>query len=134
MKKILCSTFLVLLLVGCAKEQKEVNNFDPSFVHVVYFWLKDPGNMEDRKALEASLEKFMRTSRYAKTKFVGIPPKATREVVDDSFAYNLVLTFASAEEQEMYQKEEAHLLFIKESEDLWERVVVYDANGLEAKQ
>ncbi len=133
MKNILCSTIVLLLLVSCAEEQKETTFFNPTYVHVVYFWLKDPGNMEDRMALETSLEKFMRTSKYAKTKFVGIPPKATREVVDDSFAYNLVLTFASAEEQELYQKEEAHLLFIKESEDLWERVVVYDANSLEAK-
>ncbi len=130
MKKILCSTFIVLLLVGCAKEQKEVNTFDPSFVHVVYFWLKDPGKMEDRKALELSLHKFMLNSKYAQTKFIGTPPKGSREVVDDSFDYNLVLTFRSSEEQELYQKEEAHLLFIEESQDLWERVVVYDANGL----
>ncbi len=133
MKKLFCSTLILLLLVSCAEEQKETTFFNPTYVHVVYFWLKDPGNMEDRMALETSLEKFMRTSRYAKTKFVGIAPKATREVVDDSFAYNLVLTFGSAEEQELYQNEEAHLLFIEESQELWERVVVYDANGLAPK-
>jgi len=118
------------MFVSCVEDRKETTNFDPSFVHVVYFWLKDPGNMEDRKALEISLKKFMENSKHAKTKFVGTPPKASREVVDDSFAYNLVLTFASAEEQELYQKEEAHLVFIEESQDLWERVVVYDANIL----
>jgi len=133
MKNILCSTIILLMLGSCEIEQKETSNFDPSFVHVVYFWLKDPGNMEDQKALEASLEKFMLNSKYAQTKFVGVPPKASREVVDDSFSYNLVLTFASAEEQELYQNEEAHLLFIEESKDLWERVVVYDANGLAPK-
>lgn len=133
MKKLFCSTIVLIILISCVEEQKQTTNFDPSFVHVVYFWLKDPANMEDRKALETSLHKFMRNSKYAKTKFIGIPPKASRDVVDDSFAYNLVLTFASAEEQELYQKEEAHLLFIKESEDLWEKVVVYDANGLTPK-
>lgn len=130
MKKILCSTLILLMLVSCADDQQETTSFNPSFVHVVYFWLKDPSNMEDRKALEMSLQKFMQNSKYAKTKFVGVPPKASREVVDDSFAYNLVLTFASAEDQELYQNEEAHLVFIKESQDLWERVVVYDANVL----
>lgn len=133
MKKLFCSTIVLIMLISCVEEQKQTTNFDPSFVHVVYFWLKDPANMEDRKALETSLYKFMRNSKYAKTKFIGIPPKASRDVVDDSFAYNLVLTFASAEEQELYQKEEAHLLFIEESEDLWEKVVVYDANGLSPK-
>jgi hypothetical protein len=132
-KKLFCSTLVLIMLISCMEEQKQTTNFDPSFVHIVYFWLKDPANMEDRKALETSLHKFMRNSKYAKTKFIGIPPKASREVVDDSFAYNLVLTFASAEEQELYQKEEAHLLFIEESEDLWEKVVVYDANGITPK-
>ena len=130
MKKLFCSTIILLLLGSCVEEQKETTHFDPSYVHVVYFWLKDPANRDDRKALEASLHKFMQNSKYAKTKFIGIPPKASRDVVDDSFAYNLVLTFGSAEEQELYQNEEAHLLFIEESQDLWERVVVYDANGL----
>ncbi len=130
MKKLFCSAIIILMLISCVEDSKKGVNFDPAFVHVVYFWLKDPGNMKDRKALETSLEKFMRNSKYAKTKFVGIPPKASREVVDDTFAYNLVLTFASAEEQELYQKEEAHLVFIEESQDLWERVVVYDANSL----
>nr|WP_297763112.1 Dabb family protein [uncultured Muriicola sp.] len=131
MKNMLFSTIILLMLGSCAEEQKETANFDPSFVHVVYFWLKDPNNIEDRKALEASLKKFMLNSKYAQTKFVGVPPKASRDVVDDSFAYNLVLTFGSAEEQELYQNEEAHLLFIEESQDLWERVVVYDALVLE---
>jgi hypothetical protein len=130
MKKILCLSVMVLLLISCAEKQKEVSHFDPAFVHVVYFWMKDPSSIQDRKALEASLEKFMEQSKYAMTKFVGIPPKASREIVDDSFAYTLVLTFSSAEDQELYQKEAAHLTFIEESQDLWERVVVYDATGL----
>ncbi len=130
MKKILCLSMMGLLLISCVEKDKEVTHFDPAFVHVVYFWMKDPSSVQDRKALEASLEKFLEQSKYAKTKFVGIPPKASREIVDDSFAYTLVLTFSSAEDQELYQKEAAHLTFIEESQDLWERVVVCDATGL----
>jgi hypothetical protein len=116
-------------MVSCTSKSKELQTFDPAFVHTVYFWLKDPQNMQDRTAIEGSLKKFMQNSKYAQTKFVGKPPKATRDIVDDSFTYALVLTFSSAEEQEKYQKEEAHLIFIEESQDLWEKVLVYDSSG-----
>lgn len=130
MKKQVCILVMALLLISCAQKQNDLNTFDPAFVHTVYFWLKDPGSIEDRAAIEVSLDKFMKNSKYAKTKFVGKPPRATRDVVDDSFTYALVLTFSSAEEQENYQNEEAHLTFIEESQDLWEKVLVYDSLGM----
>jgi hypothetical protein len=79
---------------------------------------------------ETSLKKFLKDSKYAKTNFIGTPPKATRAVVDGSFTYSLIVTFESAEAQEGYQKEEAHLTFIEECKDLWEKVIVYDSNGI----
>lgn len=101
--------------------------FDAHYVHVVYFWLKNPDSSNDRRLFEKSLRKFLNASAYAKTHFIGYPPKASREIVDDSFTYNLVLTFASASDQEAYQEEATHKLFIKESSHLWDRVQVYDA-------
>jgi len=121
---------MTMLLLSCAQKQNDLKTFDPTFVHTVYFWLKDPESIQDRAAIEVSLKKFMKNSKYAKTKFVGTPPKATRDVVDDSFTYTLVLTFSSAEEQENYQNEEAHLTFIEESQDLWEKVLVYDSMSI----
>jgi hypothetical protein len=61
---------------------------------------------------------------------MGTPPKAVRDVVDDSFTYSLIVTFESAEAQEAYQEEEAHLIFIEECKDLWEKVIVYDSEGV----
>jgi hypothetical protein len=129
MKKFVSILCLFGIMASCTSKNKELKTFDPAFVHTVYFWLKDPENIQDRTAIEASLKKFMQNSKYAQTKFVGKPPKATRDIVDDSFTYALVLTFSSAEEQENYQKEEAHLLFIEESQDLWKKVLVYDSRG-----
>jgi hypothetical protein len=40
------------------------------------------------------------------------------------------LTFPSKEIQDLYQKEPAHLKFVEESQNLWERVVVYDSVGI----
>ena len=120
---------LFLSTVGC--EQKDATTFDKNYAHVVYFWFHNPDNTEEKAFFEASLKKFLNQSEYAKTNFIGTPPKATRDVVDDSFTYNLILTFDSAAAQEAYQNEAAHLVFIEECKHLWKKVVVYDANGVE---
>ena len=91
---------------------------------------KNPDNAADKAKFEASLKKFLDNSQYAKTKFIGKPPKAVRDVVDDSFTYSLILSFESAEDQAAYQEEAPHKVFIEECEDLWEKVIVYDSKGI----
>lgn len=118
-----------MAILSCGDKTEACKEFDSSFVHVVYFWLNNPNSSEDRTAFENSLQKFLDNSEFAKTNFIGTPPLSTREVVDDSFTYCLIVTFESAEAQDKYQEEPAHLQFIEESSPLWERVVVYDAFG-----
>lgn len=115
------------LLFSQSKSDLEL---DENFTHVVYFWLHNPDNIDDRKSFEKSLNKFLESSKYAKTKFIGIPAKTPREVVDNSYTYSIILSFSSKEEQDKYQNEPAHLLFIKESEHLWDKVQVYDSVGV----
>lgn len=112
-------------------QTKNSAKLDKNFTHVVYFWLNNPDNSKDRQAFEKSLKKFLDNSQYAKTKFIGVPANTPRDVVDNSFTYSLILSFPSKEIQNLYQQEPAHLLFIKESEHLWERVQVYDSVGIE---
>ena len=114
---------------GVAQDKVLLNTFDPAFVHNVYFWLHNPDSEEDRAAFETALKELLRNSMYTRTNFIGTPPKAIRDVVDDTFTYNLVVTFHSAEAQENYQVEEAHLKFIEDAKHLWKKVVVYDAIG-----
>ena len=129
------TNIITLLLVGMvsisfAQTKDHMKTFDPAFAHTVYFWFKNPDNSADKTKFEASLKKFLKNSKYAKTNFIGTPPKAIRDVVDGSFTYSLIVTFESAEAQEAYQAEEAHLIFIEECKDLWEKVIVYDSFGL----
>ena len=130
-KIILLLGFVLVSMVGKAQENGIGQDFDPNYVHTVFFWMKDPANEVANEKFEVSLRKFLDSSKYAKTQFIGRPPKATRDVVDDSFTYSLVLSFESAEAQENYQKEATHLIFIEESQDLWDKVVVYDAMGIQ---
>jgi len=113
------------------QDQTAATEFDSHFVHNVYFWLKNPEKKQDRVDFEASLKKFLKSSKYAKTHFIGTPANTPREVVDNSWTYSMVLTFPSKEIQNKYQDEDVHHVFIEESEDLWERVQVYDSVGLE---
>lgn len=122
--------FLLVVLLMNACQSTTESNFDGNFVHSVHFWLKNPDNTEDRTAFENSLKKFLNASKYTKTNYIGTPPKATRDVVDGSFTYHLLVTFESAEAQELYQKEDVHLQFIEESSNLWNKVIVYDSNEL----
>ncbi|WP_238718884.1 Dabb family protein [Pelagihabitans pacificus] len=107
-----------------------MKEFDANFVHTVYFWLKNPDSEADRTAFVTSLQNFLDNSAYAKTKFIGTPPRASRDVVDGSFTYSLIVTFDSAEAQQKYQDEAPHKLFVEESSKLWTKVIVYDSMGL----
>ena len=131
MKKFVITIVTLTLLNSCGqKQENNMNTFDKNFAHTVYFWLNNPTNEQDRAAFETSLQKFLNNSGYAKTKFIGTPPRASRDVVDGSFTYSLILSFESAEAQQKYQDEAPHKLFIKESEGLWKKVIVYDSTSI----
>ena len=121
---------LIIGTTGQAQSETPMKTFDPAFAHTVYFWLHNPDVQEDRAAFEGALTRFLSRSAYAKTNFIGIPPKSSREVVDGSFTYSLIVTFESAEAQEAYQKEQPHLDFIAEAQHLWKKVIVYDSMGI----
>ena len=118
---------ILCLSLAFSSSHTDTSEFDKNYVHNVYFWLKNPDSSADREAFEKSLKKFLENSKFAKTNYIGVAPKATREVVDDSFTYHLLVTFESSAAQESYQKEPPHLLFIEEASHLWEKVIVYDS-------
>ncbi|MDO1513380.1 Dabb family protein [Maribacter confluentis] len=131
MKNIICILAITLMTnFSFGQNENEMTTFDSNFTHTVFFWLKNPDNAADRTAFETSLKKFLDNSGYAKTKFIGTPPKASRDVVDGSFTYSLIVTFESDEAQQAYQDEAPHKLFIEESSDLWSKVIVYDSKGI----
>ena len=128
MKKLLLFIILIISTMNTYSQTNEgKKEFNSNYAHTVYFWLKNPNSKNDRSSFITSLQKFIKNSKYAKTNFIGTPPKASREVVDGSFTFSLIVTFNSAEEQKKYQEEKAHLKFVEESSPLWEKVIVYDS-------
>jgi Stress responsive A/B Barrel Domain len=100
-----------------------------SFVHHVYFWLKNPGSTEDRAALTAGLQG-LTTIGTIKESHIGRPAGTSRDVIDASYALSWLALFATAEDQDSYQTDPIHLQFVKECAHLWSKVVVYDSIGL----
>lgn len=130
MKNTIALLILTMTVLSCGQKNTDMNTFDPAFAHTVYFWFKNPNNEADKAKFEASLTTFLNNSAYAKTKYIGTAPKASRDVVDGSFTYSLILSFESAEAQAAYQTEAPHLKFVDECSDLWEKVIVYDSKTI----
>jgi Stress responsive A/B Barrel Domain len=94
--------------------------------HQVFFWLKRPGNPDDRAALIAGL-RTLGAVPQVRALHIGTPaPTEARAVVDASFDVSELMEFADAADQQAYQNHALHLAFVAACEHLWARVVVYD--------
>lgn len=97
-----------------------------TFVHHVFFWLKEPENSDVRKQFEEGLNKLI-TVPQIQSYHIGTPVESPREVVDDSFTFSYMAFFKSKEDQNTYQTHPIHLQFIEDCQHLWKKVIVYDA-------
>ena len=84
-------------------------------------------NHEEVLAFEAGLTKLGTCPQIASFHW-GIPaPTEKREVVEHSYDYAISVQFESLDLQNAYQEEAIHHEFIKNHQDIWEKVVVYDS-------
>jgi Stress responsive A/B Barrel Domain len=95
------------------------------FIHHVYFWLKESGNEDDKKALIEGLRK-LSVVKTIRRFSIGVPANTSREVIDSTYAVSWILIFDNAADQDSYQVDPIHLQFVEECKHLWSRVQVYD--------
>ena len=94
--------------------------------HAVFFWLKNPGSIEDRDRLIAGV-RGLSAIETVRSLVVGVPAATgDRDVVDASYGVSEILTFDSVEDEGIYQVHPLHQKFIAEHEHLWSKVTVYD--------
>ena len=98
-----------------------------SFVHVVFFWLKNADNKKERKQFENNLNTFIKGIDYIRSTHVGTPAGTDRTVVDNSYTYCLIVSFDSKKDHDAYQEHGLHKKFIEDTAALWEKVQVYDS-------
>ena len=101
-------------------------NTNNVFVHHVFFYLHDPASQEDQARLIAGLNQLARIS-YFKLTHIGVPANTHREVVERGYNVSWLVFFENSADQENYQSDPIHLVFIEENKHLWKKVVVYDS-------
>lgn len=97
-----------------------------SFVHHVYFWLKNPSSAEDKQQLVKALRALSKV-KSIQMAHIGEPADTNREVIDRSYQVSWLLFFKNREYQDAYQTDPIHLDFVAKNQHLWSKVVVYDS-------
>lgn len=97
-----------------------------SFVHHVYFWLKDKDSKEDLARLIDGLKKLSAVKTIDRFQ-IGKPAGTNRDVIDSTYSVSWLLLFKTKEDQDSYQADPIHLDFVKQCSHLWQKVVVYDS-------
>jgi hypothetical protein len=96
-------------------------------IHHVFFWLKNPGSIEDRDKLVAGVKTLSKIDTVRELRVGIVASTEKRDVVDNSWAVSELMFFSDLAGQAVYQTHPIHLEFVKNCSHLWEKVVVYDA-------
>jgi hypothetical protein len=103
------------------------STFKHGFVHSVYFWLKPDLTEQQIEEFESALRLMIEDSQYALTGHIGKPAGTPRKVVDNTYDFNLIVTFDDAASHDSYQTEAPHDRFREISSQYTERVQIYDS-------
>ncbi|MEO6220620.1 MAG: Dabb family protein [Ginsengibacter sp.] len=96
-------------------------------VHHVFFWLKNPGSIEDRDKLVEGVKTLAKIESIRRIHVGVLASTEKREVVDTSWQVSELMFFDDEAGQKTYQDHPIHQAFIKNYGHLWAKVLVYDA-------
>jgi hypothetical protein len=121
------STALAVAATLPFTKTKAMSKSNPALVHHVFFWLKNPGSIEDQQKLVEGVKSLAKIETVRQL-HVGIPASTEkRDVVDNSYAVSELMFFDDIAGQNVYQDHPLHKKFIAECSHLWEKVIVYDS-------
>lgn len=135
--KYLCIITLLLVLISCQDQNNykkleskkqvfiEKSASEIGFIHNVYIWLADDITVERRATFEQSLIKLAKAPSIVAS-YYGPPAMTDRSVVDNSYDYAWVTMFKDKKGHDAYQIDPLHLEFVKDNEDIFELIKVYD--------
>jgi hypothetical protein len=95
--------------------------------HHVYFWLKDEHKgATDRAEFERGLAALFEIELVKGGRWSVPAPVMPRPVIDQSWDYAITMQFDSVADQDAYQADPQHQVFIDEHKHRWARVLVMD--------
>jgi quinol monooxygenase YgiN len=95
-------------------------------LHSVYFWFRPDADAALVARFEAGLARLSKVPEV-QAAYIG-RPEATpkRAVIDDTYAWALIETFADIEAHDRYQSHPIHQEFVSQFAAIWGKVQVYD--------
>lgn len=121
--------FIAVLLVGYAAQAQNApasHGDGKQMIHHVYFTLKNPDSVEDKQLLKEGLQS-LEAIEEVRHLIIGEPaPTFDREVIASDWHVSEVIYFDSVADQDAYQVDPVHQLFVTNYSHLWSKVVVYD--------
>ncbi|MFD1769082.1 Dabb family protein [Sphingobacterium suaedae] len=118
------------VMQSCASAKKDESSVGEltggTIVHTVYFWLKDGITEEEEKDFLNFFEALKKVPGI-KSFHSGRPaPTTQRDVVDNSFHYSLLVTFANMDDINTYERHPDHLAAAGLYSKYWTKVAVRD--------
>ncbi|WP_437921655.1 Dabb family protein [Sphingobacterium sp. LRF_L2] len=124
------STAVVTSCAASAEKDTDTELIAGRIVHSVYFWLKENITEEEEKDFLNFFETLKKVPGIHSF-HVGKPAGTTaRDVVDNTFHYSLLVTFANMDDINTYEKHPDHLAAAKEYSKYWTKVAVRDMHLL----
>jgi hypothetical protein len=121
--------FITVLLVGFITQVQNTpasHEDGKQMIHHVYFTLKNPDSVEDKQFLKEGLQS-LEAIEEVRHLIIGEPaPTFDREVITSDWHVSEVIYFDSVADQDAYQVDPVHQLFVTNYSHLWSKVVVYD--------
>jgi hypothetical protein len=121
--------FIAVLLIGYAAQAQNTpapHGDRKQMIHHVYFTLKNPDSVQDKQLLKAGLQS-LAAIEEVRHLIIGEPaPTFDREVIASDWHVSEVIYFDSVADQDAYQVDPVHQLFVTNYSHLWSKVVVYD--------
>ena len=96
------------------------------FVHAVYFTVRDDLTPAERARFESGLQS-LRGIESVQQGHVGVPAPTSRGDVERGYTHALVLTFADAAAQDVYQRHPVHDRFREDCAGYWRALRIYDS-------
>jgi stress responsive alpha/beta barrel protein len=125
MKKNLIAALLLGVFALALPVASPAHEPQGKFVHHVFFWFKNADDAGHHKKFLAELEK-MKGIETIVSATIGKPAGTPREVVDNSWTYDWLISFKSKEDWQIYNDHPVHKKFIDEAGHIWSKVQVYD--------
>lgn len=94
--------------------------------HVVFFWLDPECGTDGEARFERGLHALLKDPNISASTYGRPAASEVRGVVDASYSFGMVLSFADTDAHDRYQVSDIHKRFIADCSDLWTRVQVYD--------